>query len=218
MTDESPPPSPLSELSSDAFEGDESPQRNPPPAMRPSKRPKLGDYSMEPSTPPRFQDVDNASISTDTDGEVPYTPSNPRPEDDDAHEQVTACNWEGCTAGDQGNMDKLVVHIHNEHVEGRGKKYTCEWSDCVRKSFPHASAYALKAHMRSHTKEKPFFCELPGKPFALNFSSSAYKKQNATAPSPGPTPSKNTTAPSTKQKPSAPQTLSRNQCKPKDPK
>ncbi len=73
-------------------------------------------------------------------------------------EQVTICAWEGCTTGDTLNMDKLVEHIHNEHIEGKQKRYTCEWIGCGRKSMPHASGYALKAHMRSHTREKPFYC------------------------------------------------------------
>jgi hypothetical protein len=59
-------------------------------------------------------------------------------------------------------MDRLVEHIHNDHIESRQKKYTCEWVGCPRKSMPHASGYALKAHMRSHTREKPFYCYLPG--------------------------------------------------------
>lgn len=102
------------------------------------------------------------AISSDSEGEVPNSPSNLRPEDDDTHEQVTICSWTDCVAGDLGDMDKLVDHIQNEHIETRGKKYYCEWSDCSRKGQSHASAYALKSHMRSHTREKPFYCTLPG--------------------------------------------------------
>lgn len=64
--------------------------------------------------------------------------------------------------GDLGDMDALVEHIHKDHIGARQKKYACEWEDCNRKGMPHASGYALRAHMRSHTREKPFYCALPG--------------------------------------------------------
>ncbi|ERT03065.1 c2h2 finger domain containing protein [Sporothrix schenckii 1099-18] len=75
--------------------------------------------------------------------------------------QVTVCAWDGCETGDLGNMDKLVEHLHAEHVEGKQRRYTCEWIGCPRKGKSHASAYALKAHLRSHTREKPHVCLLP---------------------------------------------------------
>lgn len=103
-----------------------------------------------------------SEVSEDTDGDIPSSPVNTRADEDDFQEQVTTCAWEGCRAGDMRNMDKLVEHIHNDHIENRQKKYTCEWVGCPRKSMPHASGYALKAHMRSHTREKPFYCYLPG--------------------------------------------------------
>lgn len=161
--DESPVASPLSSLSSNVFEVEEEHDELATEAlMPPTKRQKLGDFSMR-ATPASNQVDDAGSISSDTSGEVPSSPNHLRPEDDDIHEQVTVCSWVGCDAGDLGNMDRLVEHIHNEHIETRQKKYTCEWSDCSRRSMPHASGYALKAHMRSHTREKPFYCALPGK-------------------------------------------------------
>ena len=132
----------------------------------PAKRQKLAGESSLRATPVSHPvpDYDNASISSDTSGDIP-SPINGawRPEDDEpVHEQVTVCLWADCDAGDLGNMDKLVEHIHNEHIETSKKKYTCEWSDCSRRGHVHASGYALKSHMRSHTREKPFYCALPG--------------------------------------------------------
>ncbi|KAK4170314.1 putative zinc finger protein [Cladorrhinum sp. PSN259] len=171
---ESPTPEDDSPLSSMASSGDEFPDNDdvldidvsmddaPPP-----KRQKLiigsaassaiiKEHSADPDP------IDNMSdVSSDTDGDVPNSPINARQDEEDYQEQVTVCAWEGCRAGDQGDMDKLVEHIHSEHIDTRAKKYTCEWIGCNRKGMAHASGYALKAHMRSHTREKPFYCYLP---------------------------------------------------------
>lgn len=134
--------------------------------LPPPKRLKVGDSTAssaivaEPDPEP--DPLEGIDVSSDSSGDIPSSPINVRLEEDDFQEQVTVCAWEGCKAGDLGNMDKLVEHIHNDHIEGRQKKYTCEWIGCNRKSMPHASGYALKAHMRSHTREKPFYCYLPG--------------------------------------------------------
>lgn len=99
-------------------------------------------------------------VSEDSEGSAPGSPSHG--EYALRADQITACQWEGCPIGDLGNSDDLIKHVQDEHISPKRAKYTCEWGDCARKGTVHPSGYALKAHMRSHTKEKPFFCSLPG--------------------------------------------------------
>ncbi|KAK2073593.1 hypothetical protein P8C59_007866 [Phyllachora maydis] len=134
-----------------------------PPAKRQKLSGSAASSAIVPVEPePEADPLEGMSdVSEDTDGDVPSSPIHARPDEDDSQEQVTVCAWEGCKAGELKNMDRLVEHIHNDHIESRQKKYTCEWIGCPRKSMPHASGYALKAHMRSHTREKPFYCYLP---------------------------------------------------------
>ena len=180
------PGSPLSELSSEEFEHDAEPTRasfrsnsvdpyrehftNSPPdsSFRPAKRQRMSASTAWDNLP---QPQSEGEISSDTDGSVPGSPhyagAGKGGDDEDdgpaGREQITVCKWDGCNAGDLSNMDQLVQHLHDEHIQARQKKYSCEWADCSRKGIAHASGYALRAHMRSHTREKPFYCSLPGK-------------------------------------------------------
>ncbi|KAF1953325.1 hypothetical protein CC80DRAFT_477768 [Byssothecium circinans] len=165
----------LSDYASDDFPEDVKPTRrlshtpDHDPSPVPNKRLRLTTRAdRAPSSPPRAAkhpiEVDDlGALSEDTDGSVPASPHHPgmSADDDFGQDQVSVCKWEGCEAGDLENMDNLVEHLHEDHIGTRQKKYSCEWSDCPRKGIPHASGYALRAHMRSHTREKPFYCTLP---------------------------------------------------------
>lgn len=180
------PGSPLSELSSQAFEEDDKTEDRSlsvdtyhdadHESARPTKRQRTGgpsglsNYRAHSPEMSHHQEAEpDIYISEDTEGSVPASPNHPagfsgmQDEESLGQDQVTVCKWEGCDVGDLGNMDKLVDHLHDDHIGTRQKKYSCEWSDCARKGIPHASGYALRAHMRSHTREKPFYCTLPGK-------------------------------------------------------
>lgn len=146
-----------------------------PSVMRPLKRRRLHNTAASYTRPYATAD-DISDISSDGFSDVPDVPRlggvQSMPDDYAlAADQVRSCSWEGCDAGTLENMDALVDHISREHIGTMKRaKYTCEWEACKAKGKPQMSAYALKAHMRSHTKEKPFFCALPGMRFVQNLA------------------------------------------------
>jgi hypothetical protein len=147
----------------------------------PSKRRKTGpstlqhNFERDVSSQPAADDNDDIlSISSDGYSTAPGSPTH----DEYAlrDEAQTTCLWKDCQFGDAVNNDELVRHVQGTHCATGGPKktkYVCEWGECQRKTSNHPSGYALKAHMRSHTKEKPYYCALPGMPCHHKLQSSA---------------------------------------------
>ena len=141
-----------------------------------AKRQKTG-YSSYRSTPQRDEVFDD-DISEDTDGGVPNSPVAPpmMVQEEDTVEQVSVCKWKGCEVGDLKNLDLLVQHLRAEHIEGsgalgqKGKRYVCEWENCPRQDAAPTTAYAMRSHMRSHTREKPFLCAVPGMEYDVQYT------------------------------------------------
>jgi hypothetical protein len=140
----------------------------PPPKRRKTAptNPSLLGYDRAPSSQPDAQEDDAISLSSDGWSDAPGSPSHD--EYTIREDAQTECQWRDCTWGPAENNDELVNHVQNLHCATNGPKktkYVCEWGECQRKQSNHPSGYALKAHMRSHTKEKPYYCSLPGKKY-----------------------------------------------------
>ncbi|KAG0241041.1 Zinc finger protein ZIC 1 [Actinomortierella wolfii] len=71
------------------------------------------------------------------------------------------CLWKNCNQV-FGALDWLVSHVEEFHI-GLGKsQYTCEWENCVVKQKPFHKHHQVIRHMRTHTGEKPFVCNVEG--------------------------------------------------------
>ncbi|KAH9475199.1 INO80 complex subunit 1 [Psilocybe cubensis] len=140
------------------------PHPDPPPALasRPSPSISTSD-SSETEDQPKYSEVHDED-SLGPSASRPGSPSQRAHANDvemavDTEDSVT-CLWDDCGVVFV-HLPTLITHIHEKHIGVHKSNYTCEWTSCVRKGLPQTSRFALISHIRSHTGEKPFICELP---------------------------------------------------------
>ncbi|VVT53137.1 uncharacterized protein SAPINGB_P003422 [Magnusiomyces paraingens] len=60
----------------------------------------------------------------------------------------------------------LTAHVSEVHVGFRKSQYVCQWAGCSRHSRPFAQRQKMTRHMQTHTKNKPYRCNICGNCFA----------------------------------------------------
>ncbi|GAA5944867.1 C2H2-type zinc finger protein [Sporobolomyces koalae] len=85
--------------------------------------------------------------------------------------QIGKCEWGDHCGLEFWELEPLVEHVHSVHafpeenpmqnnmpLRRGAASYICDWIGCPRRGKSQGSKFALVAHIRSHTGEKPFTC------------------------------------------------------------
>ncbi|KAI8888117.1 hypothetical protein K501DRAFT_30196 [Backusella circina FSU 941] len=83
------------------------------------------------------------------------------PLDNSDEEDTHSCQWSDCNTVTT-TLDHLIVHIQDIHIGSGKPAYYCEWAGCPRNQKPFLKRHKMQNHMRTHTGERPFVCQVEG--------------------------------------------------------
>ncbi|CAO3621669.1 unnamed protein product [Cunninghamella blakesleeana] len=71
------------------------------------------------------------------------------------------CKWKDCLKPFTSNQ-ALNQHLCDDHIGWKKDKYCCEWTGCSKQGVKCHNRFALIVHIRTHTGEKLYECDIDG--------------------------------------------------------
>ncbi|CAJ0633461.1 7927_t:CDS:10 [Entrophospora sp. SA101] len=99
---------------------------------------------------------------------------------DSEKNEVHRCMWRDCSKV-YTTLELLIAHVGDTHIGSGKSTYLCDWEGCTRNLRPFTKRHKMCNHLRTHTGERPYACNVNGcgKKFSRPDSLTTHKKTHS---------------------------------------